>query len=342
MYTTFPIAGRSVGRRDMILRTKPKLCTSLFRPFFYSFALSLFVMLAFVPCLTLTASSEKILIDTNNLDTTSRRATSRDVEIAAQLSDRISWRPPPSLAGTTESDKNNRKHVEQTQVCLSGYSPDPQSSPIAMFEALRDAKFDARFWQQLSVQDALRYDYKQFVPRFSVKTHGGERGVKSGTDHPQASPPQQLEFGMSSVLCRLETLVGKQGGSVTLETMREFAQARGLDCLIIMSFTLDGRGSGDGESKVRRELLLYVPDNKGRFGGIKTFLEGSAGEVLQLRESKSLWKTDEENSSILGKKGEGVGQGRGLGFVAQWEMENVRPSRKQVAPIVTSFYESMG
>lgn len=295
----------------------------------------------FDSCLALASSSGKILIDTNNLDTTSRRATSRDVEIAAQLSDRISWRAPPSIARTIECDENGGKDVEQAQVCLSRDPPDPQSSQIAMFEALRDAKFDTNFWQQLSVQDALRYDYKQFVPRVSVKTHGGESGVKSGADHPQASPRQQLEFGMSSVLCRLETLVGKQGGSITLETMHEFARMRGLDCLIVMSFTLDGRGSGDGKSKVRRELLLYVPDDEERFGGIKAFLEGSAGEILQLKESNLLWKTGEEKSSILGDKGTGVGQGGGVGFVTQWEMENVRPSRKQVAPIVMSFYESM-
>lgn len=260
-----------------------------------------------------------ILIDTINLNMDANKATPRDVQAVQNMSVRISWLPP-SGSSTITTDNTS------TGICLPSGSSDPRLSSDAMFEALRSAKFDAAFWRELSVEEALRYDYKQFARKDSAKGQRSEHHPKedkaASTAAPGPSP--KLEFGMSSVLCRLEMLWGKVEA---LETLRAFAVARGLDSLVLMTATFDS------EQNMRRELLVFVPDDEKRLRDMKAFLKGPAGEFLQLRESQQ-----QQSNSFDGNEKEG---GCRLGFVGQWEMENTRPSRKQVAPVLMTFYESL-
>lgn len=65
----------------------------------------------------------------------------------------------------------------------------PQPPCAELFKQLDGAKFDAAFWDSLALDQCLRYDYKQFEARGKV-------------------------FGLSSVLCSLESLASKAGWCV--------------------------------------------------------------------------------------------------------------------------------
>lgn len=170
------------------------------------------------------------------------------------------------------------------------------TSTKALFETLRNAKFDTRFWNTLSVKDCLRYDYKQFIPSCGTVT----------------------KFGMSSLLCRIETLAIKPDVSAAV---REFSRERGLDCLAVMTTTLNG-------GTIRKELLVFV-ENERRSEQIREFLESSP-QVAFLK----LRRKEGASSSLGGSEN----SGRFL----WWEMGNAVPSRKQIAPVIISFYESLG
>lgn len=279
--------------------------------------------------------SKQILIDTVNLDAEAKRATPRDILAAQELSKRISWVPlPASLLVVTgrehttaaenvarsTGDSDNEKRSDWDPCCAEG-GGDSRVSPDGLFETLRDAKFDPAFWRELSAEDCLRYDYKQFTP-------AGSSRRRRPDDEEDTATCATTAFGMSSVLCRLDTLAGKEG---VTEALVAFAEKRRLDSLIVMTCTFDQTG-GEREKTMRRELLVFVASNdRQRFQDIKAFLEGPQGEFLSLRES----------DSFSGVAGRGKNENDDRLYIAQWELGNTRPSRKQVAPAIMTFYETL-
>eukprot|EP00752_Nemacystus_decipiens_P010923 g9707.t1 len=192
-----------------------------------------------------------ILVDTQNLDTESKRASERDVAAAEQLSSRVSWK--------TSSP--------QGRSC---------ATPDELFDALRNAKFDPAFWKELSATDCLRYDYKSFHP---VGESGeGDRGGADGDGHQE---PRPLKFGMSSVLCRLQTLAEKGGDRGSAEALAAFATARRVDSLAVVTVTLDE------QENMKKELLIFT-HTKRRCEQMRKHFEGPHGEFLKLEATAPL------------------------------------------------------
>jgi len=116
----------------------------------------------------------------------------------------------------TERDLSAIRILEKSSSKI--LSPDLDS----VFSWMNNAKFDRRFWSELSVWDCLRIDYKMFE-----------------TEHKR--------YGISSVLIPINELFEKEGFS---KVANKFMHLHDLDLLAIMSMVI--------ESGVpTRELLLY-------------------------------------------------------------------------------------
>merc|ERR1719223_1716895 len=111
-----------------------------------------------------------ILIDSANLDPAAKKVCPRDTAAAAEL----------------------MKHA-------------PSPAQADLFAMLDRAKFDAGFWDGLSLQQCFRYDYKEF--RSSGK-----------------------KYGLASCLCALEVLAGKPGWSEEIKK-----HAAGLDMFGVLT-----------------------------------------------------------------------------------------------------------
>ncbi|CAM9789771.1 unnamed protein product [Ectocarpus sp. 8 AP-2014] len=251
-----------------------------------------------------------ILVDTLNLDMEIKRATSRDIAAAQELSRRVSWLPSSAQGSGERSPSSARR-------CCS--------TADELFDALRNAKFDPAFWREISATDTLRYDYKSF------QAAGESGGTSSSHDdrQNQDKPPRPLKYGMSSTLCRLETLAEKGGDEGFGEAMRTFAVSQGVDSLAVMTSTLDE------EENMQKELLIFT-HTKLRGDQMREYLEGAHGEFLTLEAAAP------PGTGFGGRGDEVEGSEQGaLGWFLRWDLRNVRASRKQVAPVIASFYESV-
>lgn len=131
-----------------------------------------------------------ILIDAVNLDPAAKRVCPRDAAAAAEMM---------SLA--------------------------PSPTQEELYHSLVAAKFDAGFWSGLTIQQCLRYDYKEFT------TNG-------------------KTYGLSSCLCPLDVLAGKDSWEAEVTT-----RAGKLDLFGVLTQVKPADGG-----PVARQLMLYVSD----------------------------------------------------------------------------------
>lgn len=82
---------------------------------------------------------------------------------------------------------------------------------------------------------------------------------------------------------------------------------------------------------MKKELLVFTHTER-RCEQMREYFEGPHGEFLKLETA-----APPGTSSFGGSRGDK----RERGWFLRWEMGNVRPSRKQVAPAIASFYESV-
>jgi len=88
-----------------------------------------------------------ILLDSVNLSEDVGKVTPRDIGAVDDLSKNTDWTElPPST---------------QSLLSMSKATPIPNSS--VFFQVLQTSKYDPAFWKSLSIEDALKYDYKAFV-----------------------------------------------------------------------------------------------------------------------------------------------------------------------------------
>lgn len=91
----------------------------------------------------------------------------------------------------------------------------------------------------------------------------------------------------------------------------------------------------DEEENMKKELLIFT-HTKRRCDQMREYFEGPGGEFLKLEATAP-------PCTSFGGRGRSDGEERGEtggGWFLRWEMGNARPSRKQVAPAIASFYES--
>lgn len=88
---------------------------------------------------------------------------------------------------------------------------------------------------------------------------------------------------------------------------------------------------------MKKELLIFT-HTKRRCEQMREYFEGPDGEFLKLEAAAP------PGTSFGGKfsrSNEKDGGGDTGGWFLRWEMGNARPSRKQVAPAIASFYDSV-
>eukprot|EP00592_Proboscia_alata_P001953 CAMPEP_0194370840 /NCGR_PEP_ID=MMETSP0174-20130528/19194_1 /TAXON_ID=216777 /ORGANISM="Proboscia alata, Strain PI-D3" /LENGTH=421 /DNA_ID=CAMNT_0039148553 /DNA_START=152 /DNA_END=1417 /DNA_ORIENTATION=- len=154
-----------------------------------------------------------ILLDTNDMSTQSGKGTPRDSRAIQFLMDRTDWNhfdildATPTNMFVTDSDGAVR-------------TPNRPN----LYAYLHTAKFDAKFWNDMTTKDALRIDYKQY-----------EDGAT-----------QKLSFGLSSVLLPISNIVNKKE---FYKTAANFTMEQNIDMLGIMSLDIKN-------GTPQRELLL--------------------------------------------------------------------------------------
>jgi exopolyphosphatase len=145
-----------------------------------------------------------ILLDSVNLSPEVGKVTQRDRDAVDDLLENSNWQ------GLTRKSRN----------ALS-ITSSPWPNTTAFFNVLQDAKYDVRFWQSLSVGDALRLDYKEY-------------SCEMGT------------FGISTVLMPLQDFFSKVN---VIECILQYMEQMGVDFLGIMSAFED-------DNHLRRQLAL--------------------------------------------------------------------------------------
>jgi len=189
------------------------------------------------------------------------------------------------LIDTVNCDPEVNKATARDIAVIEALTPLLFGSPderTALFNDLSNAKNDSSFWQSLSVAQCLRYDYKCF--EFSGKP-----------------------VGISSVLCSLEDLAGKDGWS---DSLTKWASEVELFAIQTVAVLADG--------SIKRQLLLAARDSE---------LSDKAAIFLMAYKTPVLQLNGIELSGPLGLKA--------------FDQGNTAASRKQVAPGVAAFFASL-
>ncbi|GAX13907.1 exopolyphosphatase [Fistulifera solaris] len=162
-----------------------------------------------------------ILIDSVNMSPNAGKVTPRDEAAVEKLLKATNW----------------QELNLDASICID--SP-AQPSTSHLFNALQNAKFDPLFWNSLSVEDALRLDFKLF-----------QAGVEA--------------FGISSVLISAQNFLDKEHAIGSIEAFMERTQIR---CFVIM-FAY----AKNSATPLTRELLLCGKDSSNVYAWLET--EGS-------------------------------------------------------------------
>mmetsp|Transcript_18985 Transcript_18985/g.54702 ORF Transcript_18985/g.54702 Transcript_18985/m.54702 type:complete len:989 (-) Transcript_18985:2672-5638(-) len=153
-----------------------------------------------------------ILLDTVNLSPEVGKVTRRDIDAVDGLLRNTRW--------TRLSD--------HAWSILDIEEADPRPDPSKLFNLLQDAKYNQVFWSTLSVDDSLRYDYKDFA--------FGETGTS---------------FGVSTVLMPMESFLSKRR---LRSSLRQFMDEEKISFLALM-FASQVEGGG-----IHRQLSLCGKD----------------------------------------------------------------------------------
>lgn len=194
-----------------------------------------------------------IVLDTINMDKLANRGTPRDQNVIDQLMYHTNWSSkllPHITDFYSASNDSTSSPSLNNQLLLSLQR---------IHKQLSNAKFDPTFWNELSVIDCLRMDYKEFQSNNYIH------------DKDDAS-----SFGISSILIPLHQLEKKDR---FLEQIYHFIHARKVKLLAVMSLSfLDA----DGKKVPQREVMILTFDQKASDTMIAALLDPSS--MLQLTE----------------------------------------------------------
>lgn len=215
-----------------------------------------------------------ILLDSVNLADDVGKVTQRDRDAVASLLENTDWQDLPV----------------ESQIILGMDSSSLEPNTEAVFDVLQNAKYDTVFWKSLSVIDALRYDYKEFVFESNL-------------------------FGVSTVLMPLEDFFHKD--HVAQGILRYMAQVNIHFLGIMFAF--------ENEGQLCRQLAL-CGRNGFSLDDVDYFLRTSGyyRDPLDLNEIKNVSSLQDD-------------RGLSLQF---FDQRNVKPSRKQIGPILIEYFES--
>jgi exopolyphosphatase len=159
-----------------------------------------------------------ILLDSVNMLPEAGKGTDRDEAALQTLLNNTGWSSSVARSPSLVDDEK-----------LSKIFPDGQEkSPdrTALFDALSGAKFDSKFWREMSARDCLRIDYKKFPVI-------GDSLIQS--------------IGISTVLMDMNSVTSKEN---FFSTMADFVNSENVDIFGVMTM------SANDEGAFVRELLL--------------------------------------------------------------------------------------
>lgn len=226
-----------------------------------------------------------ILLDTVNLSSEVGKVTQRDIDAVHGLLANTRW--------TRLSD--HAWSVLQIEEAA------PRPDPSKLFDLLQDAKYNEGFWSTLSVDDGLRYDYKDF----SVS---GESGTS---------------FGISTALMPMESFLSKRR---LRSSIRRFMDEESISFLVLMFASQTDSGG------IHRQLSLCgkdVPDEM--LSRTAEYLDnpglGFGGSGLDLQ------PVSVSHTLTSGFADRGI-------RIQTFNQNNVRPSRKQIGPMLQIFFNA--
>lgn len=185
-----------------------------------------------------------ILLDSVNMSKTAGKGTLRDRAVVDALLEQTNWLDGKLVHSRHEHDND--------KLLWDAATGRPNSTRL--FERLQQAKFDVKFWQALSVRDALRLDYKQFSPNNN------------------SSP-----FGVSTVLLDWDTFLAKDDVSSGIASYMNDANVSFL--AIMCTFT------AKNSDNLQRQLILCANGNPSLLASMVDYLQNlDADSNLQLQE----------------------------------------------------------
>jgi exopolyphosphatase len=228
-----------------------------------------------------------ILLDSVNMSTQAGKGTTRDAAVIQSLLQDTDW--------SVLADNPMSADIITMSQDSSTTTPDTKK----FFEALQYQKFNPKFWDKLSVQDALGLDYKEF-------TTGGEDVNIS-------------KFGVATVLQSMQDFCQKEN---LLESIQEYIKAHDDIGLLGIMFAVS-----NDQDELSRQLAICGPPELCK--SMVEFLQ-HVDRGLDLSEARSedlLFKNASTNSSVIKIK------------VVFMDQGNVAASRKQVAPTMMNYWK---
>lgn len=221
-----------------------------------------------------------ILIDSVGLDESVGKVTQRDRDAVNDLVARTNWMPSES----------------KSYIILDSYGEATVDTGV-LFDTLQRAKYETYFWDNLPVERALLYDYKNF----------------------QVSPASgpEISFGISTILMSGFDFITKAGFAA--KTI-EFMHTNQLSLLGIM-FAFYNVDSGE----LKRQLALCTDQS--------VEIDRFVNDMMLSQEYQS---TNLELKRVDGFSLEDTG---GLQLLL-FDQMNVKPSRKQIGPMLEVVYGS--
>lgn len=140
------------------------------------------------------------------------------------------------------------------------------------------------------------------------------------SDYKEYDPIRSTLFGMSSICAPLQTLLEKED---VLSDIKLFMNQRGLDSLTIMSFV--------AKPALTREIMIVTRDID-RLQAMSAYL-ASSDETAMADASQIALKLTDLALDVNGKD-----DGEDPLYYRSFSQENIKASRKQVAPLINRYY----
>ena len=247
----------------------------------------------------------------------------------------------------TEIDAEAVKGLQPVAFADAGGSLSPEKASQALYTKLCEAKFSRDFWLSLSVEQMLRFDYKQYEEGSGITT-GGAKGAEA-----------PVRYGIASILLTIEDVVGNLQGSVDgdgddddvdnddggaaaattgtaspatatktlIASCVDFCARRSLDFVLVMTMVLGDDGTP------QRQLLAVAPSSSAiSISALSEHCNSGGVELAMI---------DSEVARLVGSGGKAEkGEGGEAEAIARSIVDG-RNSRKKVAPAVAAFVRSL-
>lgn len=268
-----------------------------------------------------------ILLDTMNMNPEVDKGTIRDENAIQFLLDRTDWDQLVwqggipleeifTISNTTNNNNNNNHSRKDTKTKSS--IPDR----VKLYNYLRNAKFDQSFWNEMSVRDTLRIDYKQFE--------------STANDNNNNNTKNNVVFGLSSVLLPISTLMAKENFVKEVILFMKKGNDNNnnsinndLDLLGIMSLVVSKNVPAKrellfvgNETMIHTIRLLFSNDNN-----------TSSASFLQI-------SAMDDDNKLHQHENSGQNQTKVAGglLFQRFHQRNSKGSRKQLAPVLLKYF----